>query len=331
MWSATAIPTGAGPGAIAVGESGGLGRRALRQQGRAHRPQRRPRHHRDPRRRGAERAGGDRPLGVGCQQRRRDAVGDRHAHQSTSRPRCTSETAPPRWRRSTGGCGSACKRRGQRRLAPTGTGGVARVAFKDDPGSLDPALALRPSRTWQIPTPRAPISTTTPTPPARRPRGSSPRSRAGCRAVSEDGLRYTFTIRPGFRFSPPSNAPVTAQTFRHVIERTLSPRWHASVMDSADAPDIVGLRAYQGGHARHISGLSASGDRLDRSAWRIPIAALPQRLALPFFCAVPDNAPVAARPRAAHGRALLRAAPTAPASRSCSRAIPTTAAIAPPT
>ena len=42
--------------------------------------------------------------------------------------------------------------------------------------------------------------------------------------VSEDGRSYTFTIRPGMRFSPPSNQPVTAQTFKHTIERSLSPR-----------------------------------------------------------------------------------------------------------
>ena len=49
---------------------------------------------------------------------------------------------------------------------------------------------------------------------------------------SADGRTYTFTIRPGFRFSPPSNEPVTAQTFKHSIERTLNPqdaeRWGLS-------------------------------------------------------------------------------------------------------
>ena len=41
---------------------------------------------------------------------------------------------------------------------------------------------------------------------------------------SADGRTYTFKIRPGFRFSPPSNQPVTAQTFKDSIERTLNPR-----------------------------------------------------------------------------------------------------------
>ena len=33
---------------------------------------------------------------------------------------------------------------------------------------------------------------------------------------SGDGRTYTFKIRPGFRFSPPSDEPVTAQTFKDI-------------------------------------------------------------------------------------------------------------------
>ena len=39
--------------------------------------------------------------------------------------------------------------------------------------------------------------------------------------VSADGKTYTFTIRPGFLFSPPSSQPVTAQTFKGTIERAM--------------------------------------------------------------------------------------------------------------
>src|SRR5919197_3724605 len=106
--------------------------------------------------------------------------------------------------------------------------------------------------------------------------------------VSADGRTYSIKVRRGFRFSPPSGEPVTAQTFRHVIERSLSPRWHAPTTFPLDAPDIVGLAAYQSGHAGHISGLSASGDRLIIRLAH-PDPALAQRLALPAFCAVPDH------------------------------------------
>ena len=42
--------------------------------------------------------------------------------------------------------------------------------------------------------------------------------------VSRDGRTYTFRVRSGFRFSPPSNEPVTAAAFKRAIERALSPR-----------------------------------------------------------------------------------------------------------
>ena len=176
------------------------------------------------------------------------------------------------------------------------TGGVARVAFKDDPGSLDPALALTSFANLQIA--NATCANLYDYSDASGAAASQiiPEVARGMPSVSEDGSRDTITIRRGFRFSPPSGAPVTAQTFRHVIERTLSPRWHAPTTYPGDAPDIVGLAAYQSGHARHISGVSASGDRLIiRLAHPDPVLA--QQLAMPIFCAVPDNAPVAERPR----------------------------------
>ena len=79
-------------------------------------------------------------------------------------------------------------------------------------------------------------------------------------AVSADGKTYTFTIRAGFRFSPPSNQPVTAQTFKYTIERSAEPE------DKSPA----GARVHR--HRRrprvhrparpHISGIVAHGDTL---------------------------------------------------------------------
>jgi YVTN family beta-propeller protein len=174
------------------------------------------------------------------------------------------------------------------------TGGVARVAFKDDPGPPDPALALY--KNWQIP--NATCAKLYNYPDVSGAAGSRiiPEVARGMPAISRNGLSQTITIRHGFRFSPPSNAPVTAQTFRHVIERTFSPRWRGSTMDPSDVPAIAGLSAYESGRARHLSGVSASGDRLVIRLAH-PDAVLPQRLALPFFCAVPDAAPVPAGPR----------------------------------
>jgi YVTN family beta-propeller protein len=108
-------------------------------------------------------------------------------------------------------------------------------------------------------------------------------------AVSDGGRSYTFTIRRGFRFSPPSNAPVTAQTFKYTIERALSPKvkgYGATVLN-----DIAGARAFLAGKARHISGVTARGETL---VIRL-VAPAPDfltRIALPNFCAVPIGTPL---------------------------------------
>src|SRR5262249_13030866 len=42
-------------------------------------------------------------------------------------------------------------------------------------------------------------------------------------SLSRDRRTYTFVVRKGFRFAPPSGASLDAQTFRFSIERALSP------------------------------------------------------------------------------------------------------------
>jgi ABC-type oligopeptide transport system substrate-binding subunit len=66
--------------------------------------------------------------------------------------------------------------------------------------------------------------------------------------VSRDSRTYTFRIRRGWRFSPPSNELVTAQTFRHTIERALSPKLGVGFV-TAFSSDVVGASAYEAGQA----------------------------------------------------------------------------------
>ena len=106
---------------------------------------------------------------------------------------------------------------------------------------------------------------------------------------SSDGKTYTFTIRKGFRFSPPSNEPVTAQTFKYTIERALSPKLEGPAGQFAS--DIAGTRDYVEGRARHIAGIRASGDKLTIELTR-PAGDFPSRIAMPFFSAVPTDTPI---------------------------------------
>ena len=106
--------------------------------------------------------------------------------------------------------------------------------------------------------------------------------------LSADGRTYTFRIREGFVFSPPSNEPVTAETFRHSIERALSPD-----VDGPGAlflPDLDGFEAFSGGEADHVSGLRAEGDTLTIELVE-PSGDFLHRLAMPFFCPVPLDTP----------------------------------------
>lgn len=107
-------------------------------------------------------------------------------------------------------------------------------------------------------------------------------------ARSADGRTYRFTIRGGFRFSPPSNKPVTAQTFKATIERTLNPRMRSPVAQQFN--DILGAGAYMAHKSPHISGVVARGDTLTVRL-RLPEPDFLARIAEPAMCAVPSNTP----------------------------------------
>jgi YVTN family beta-propeller protein len=105
---------------------------------------------------------------------------------------------------------------------------------------------------------------------------------------STDGKSYTFTIRQGFRFSPPSTEAVTAQTFKDSIERALNPRMRSPF--ARQLGDIVGARAYMARKAAHIAGLIARANTLTIRL-SAPAPDLLARVAEPAFCAVPSNTP----------------------------------------
>jgi len=115
--------------------------------------------------------------------------------------------------------------------------------------------------------------------------------------VSRDRLTYKFTIRPGRRLS--NGDPVTAASFARALERARSPE-----LLSPAAP-----------YLREVAGWRARGQTL---TIRLTTVApdFTQRLALPYFCAVPtwapnqqvDNLPSAGPFAIAHynrGRSLL--------------------------
>ena len=108
--------------------------------------------------------------------------------------------------------------------------------------------------------------------------------------VSDNGLTYTFRIRPGFRFS--DGSPVTPGSFCVRSERALDPRMQSPA--ASFSSDIRGAAAVQAGKAKTPSGVKVSGDRLAITLTR-PAPDFLSRISMLFFCAVPENLPIDAR------------------------------------
>ena len=167
-------------------------------------------------------------------------------------------------------------------------GGTARLDARYDIDYMDPALAYVPPSTQLL---YATCAKLLNYPDKAGPAAFQlvPEVAQSLPTRSADGKTYKFTIRGGFRFSPPSNQPVTAQTFKDTIERTLNPRMKSPAAGEFD--DIIGARAYVAGNAPHIAGVTVRGNTLTIRL-TAPAPDLPARLAQPFFCAVPSNTPI---------------------------------------
>ena len=127
------------------------------------------------------------------------------------------------------------------------------------------------------------------------PQGSRlvPEVAAAMPTVSADGRTYTFTVRRGFRFSPPSNQPVTAHAFQRALERFLSPTMQPQDELAVLMANVAGYGAYRSGRASHVAGIAATDSTLTiRLTHRDP--SLPARIAMPYFCAVPPDTPIRA-------------------------------------
>ena len=131
----------------------------------------------------------------------------------------------------------------------------------------------------------------------RRRGGRGPRAPAEVAAampdVSPDGRTYTFRIRPGFRFSPPSGQAVTAETFRPRSSARSRPSSRRAGTRTRSARCFRrrrchGLRRRQGAaHPRHHGARRHPHDPADARRGRPPRAAR----ARPSFCPVPIGTP----------------------------------------
>lgn len=122
-----------------------------------------------------------------------------------------------------------------------------------------------------------------------------PEIAVGMPTLSADRRTYTFRVRPGFRFSPPSGQRVSARTFKYSIQRALSPRL-ANNQTGQQPPgprlidDIVGESDFRTGRRRSISGIHVAGNRLSITLVA-PSETFLSRLSTPYFCPVPIGTP----------------------------------------
>jgi ABC-type oligopeptide transport system substrate-binding subunit/class 3 adenylate cyclase len=108
--------------------------------------------------------------------------------------------------------------------------------------------------------------------------------------VSKDGRTYTFTVRTGFKFSPPSGAAITADTFKYSIERALSSKLAKDLPGRPFLADLAGFEEFTTGKTDHISGIRVSNDRLSFTL-RKRSGDFLYRLTQPYFCPVPTGTP----------------------------------------
>ena len=150
-------------------------------------------------------------------------------------------------------------------------GGVARLLIGEDPETTDPTLDLDFQRHF------ATCALLYNYPDRPFPEGAElrPEVASGPPSVGSDGRTYTFRIRKGFRFSPPSNAPVTAAAFERAIERALDPR----------------IGSFGAELGTNIADVDARGRTLTLRLKR-PAPSITSLLAAPYFCAVPPNTPI---------------------------------------
>ena len=137
-------------------------------------------------------------------------------------------------------------------------------------------------------------------------------------AVSADRRTYTFRIRDGYRFSPPSGAPLTAETFRATLERTLSPRLGKASIAMSVIGDVAGAADYHAGPRAprpRPCGRAATGSR---SASCAPPATCPR--ASPCRCSARCRS-VRRRPQTAAPSRCRRPAPTTSASQAPGRTV----------
>jgi peptide/nickel transport system substrate-binding protein len=167
---------------------------------------------------------------------------------------------------------------------------VLRINLQGTLDSVDPAIAFQ-LFSAQLESATCAKLVNYPDSPSTTDQQVVPEVAAALPSISADGKIYTFKLLTSFRFSTASKETVTAETFKHAVERALAPAVNSPAIGFMH--DIVGADEYHAGQASSISGITIGKKKELIIQLERPAGDFLARLALPFFCAVPLNAPPA--------------------------------------
>ena len=177
--------------------------------------------------------------------------------------------------------------------ATTAQGDVARFIMREDWLDQNDAGTAWSARTWELEYATEAKLYNYPDWAGTDPAAPVPEIAASFPRVSHRSGVWTYEIpvRRTYRFSPPSNEAVTAASMRYTIERALSPELGDFQPAAFFLDELVGEDAYRSGKAAHVSGISVRGSTLVIQTVT-PVPDLVERLALPFFSAMPTGTPI---------------------------------------
>jgi ABC-type transport system substrate-binding protein len=110
--------------------------------------------------------------------------------------------------------------------------------------------------------------------------------------VSNNGRRYTFTIRPGFKFS--DGTAVTAKNFKRAIDRTANHDLASPggpFITDPNGTNIVGAKKVNDGKGTAVSGAVAKGNKLIINLTK-PDGTFMAKITMPFFQATSTKLPL---------------------------------------
>jgi len=177
-------------------------------------------------------------------------------------------------------------------------GGTLNIAFKDDPKTLDPAVAYD-TTSWSVE--RAIYNglldykgfTTQ----------LAPDIAEAMPSITNGGKTYTFKIRKGVKFS--NGREVTADDFKYSWERMLDPKTQGPMTGGSFWGGVTGAQDFFNAKVDHISGIKV----IDANTLEVDLDAANQSflniVAMPFGFVIPKEAVAAAGGRVIGGLQML--------------------------